>query len=710
MQQIIQYQKTGELSVEELTLPQIDEGEILVQNYFSAVSAGTEKTSVSTAQASLLGKAKARPDLVRQVLDNVKKEGLIPTINKVKNRLDNYKELGYSSAGVVIDSKSEKFKIGDRVACAGVAYHAEVIAVPQNLAAKIPENVSFENASFTTIASIALQGIRQADVKIGEKVAVIGLGLIGLITVQLLNANGIKTIGLDINDANFELAKSFGCSQCFISNASSITALLNETDGYGFDSVIITAGTKSNEPMELALQIVRKRGTIVVVGAVGMNIPRSPFYEKELTLKISTSYGPGRYDTNYEERGIDYPYAYVRWTENRNMEAILQLLSSGKIDFTKLITHVFPVVDGIKAYELITGKIKEKYLGILIKYSQSKEFDREKKSLKNIDIKSEKEIKVGFIGAGNFAQSNLLPFLTGKVDLINVATSTPINAKSVAKKFGFNLFTTSPSEIINNKEINTVFIATRHDSHANYVVESLKAGKHVFVEKPLAISNNELEEIKKAYHGENILMVGFNRRFSQPIGDIKQFFSSVNEPLFINYRINAGFIPKDHWVQDPKQGGRIIGEVCHFIDTLQYITNSEIVSVYARSIQSENVRYEKYDTVNITLEFKNGSVGNIQYIANGSNAVPKEYIEAYGGGKTAIMHNFEAVEFYLGRKKNKKKYNGKKGHKEEVAHFLNTVSGKETLKLSFNSIVHTTLVTFKVLESLQKGEAVKIDL
>lgn len=710
MKQIIQYQKTGDILVEELTFPRLKEGEILVRNHYSAVSAGTEKTSVKTAQASLVGKAKARPDLVKQVMDNVKKEGLFPTINKVRNRLDNYKELGYSSAGIVIESKSEKFKVGDRVACAGGAYHAELITVPQNLAVKIPDNVDFGNAAFTTIASIALQGIRQADIRLGENVAVIGLGLIGLMTVQLLNAGGIKTIGLDISEVNFELAKTFGAEACYIADFSSIPFLLNETNGFGFDAVIITAGTKSNVPIELALQIARKRGSIVVVGAVGMDIPRSPFYEKELMLKISTSYGPGRYDKVYEERGIDYPYAYVRWTENRNMEAVLNLLSSKKIDFKPLITHVFPIDEGLKAYDIITGKIKEKFLGILIKYPSTNDLIKERESLINnkSKVKHERKIKVGFIGAGNFAQSNLLPHVKNRASLVNVATSTPINAKSVAEKFDFRFFTTFPQEIIENKDINTIFIATHHDSHAEFVINALKKGKHVFVEKPLAVTLEQLEEIRKVYTGDAMLMVGFNRRFSSPIIDIKQHFKNVNAPLFINYRVNAGFIPKDHWVQDPKQGGRIIGEVCHFIDTLQFLTDSFVKSIYAVSIRAENNELVENDTVNISLEFSNGSVGNIQYIATGASAVPKEYLEIYGGEQTAIMYNFTRVEYYTGRKHSKKKYNGKKGHKEEVQHFLNAIEGKEPLQLNFESLYHTTSVTFKILESLQNKKIITL--
>jgi polar amino acid transport system substrate-binding protein len=715
MKQIIHYQKSGEIFIEELPAPKLKSGGILVQNIYSLISAGTERTSVETAQASMIGKAKSRPDLVNQVLDNIKKEGLVATYEKVMNRLDNYKELGYSSAGIVLESSVEDFKPGDKVACAGSsANHSELIFVPKNLAVKIPDNVSFEETSFTTLGAIALQGVRQADVKLGENVVVIGLGLIGLITVQLLKANGCKVLGLDINENNFEIAKKFGCNECALFNYDSIKFVESFTNGYGSDAVIITASTKSNEPIEYSLNFARKRSKIVIVGVTGMDIPRSPFYEKELDIRISCSYGPGRYDPIYEEKGIDYPIGYVRWTERRNMEAIVNLLSEKKLDFQSLITHKIPIEDGLKAYDLITGKIKEKYIGILIEYSS--EIKDLSKELRKIDLNTvpikDSDVRVGFIGAGNFAQSYLIPPLQKiGIPLIGLATSKPVNAKTTAKKFDFKFATTETKDIFSNDEINTIFIATRHDSHAKFVIEGIKNNKNIFVEKPLAINENELNEIEqtiKDYNFDKVLFVGFNRRFSRPIQLIKKFFSDIREPLLIHYRVNAGFIPLNHWIQDPSQGGRIIGEACHFIDTMVYLTGSLPVSVFAESIISHNTQTKNDDTVSIIIKFEDGSVGNLLYLANGDGSVPKEYCEVYGGGRTAIMNNFQEVIFYKNNKTKNQKFDGKKGHQQEIQHFINICLGKEKPQLSLDEIIAVTKATFRAIQSLEKKQLVEV--
>lgn len=718
MLQIIQYQKTGEILIEDLPAPVLKPGGVLVRNLFSLISSGTEKTSVETAQASLIGKAKNRPDLVKQVIENVKRDGLIATYEKVKTRLDNYKELGYSSAGIVLQSSVDEFRVGDIVACAGAGYasHAEIIFVPKNLVVKIPEEISVEEAAFTTIGAIALQGVRQADVRIGENVVVIGLGLIGLITVQLLKANGCRVIGLDINDQNFETAKRLGCDECVISNVESIKVVDAFSHGLGIDAVLITAGTKSNEPIELALQFARKKSKVVVVGAVQMNIPRSPFYEKEIDLRISCSYGPGRYDTNYEEKGMDYPIGYVRWTEKRNMEAILSLISQKRIDVKSLITHTILIQDATKAYELILGKRNESHLGILISYPQQVDvyatLHRKQEIRINPSIASQNDIVIGFIGSGNFAQSNLIPHLkNAKLKLKTVVTTKPVNAKSVAVKFGFDNFATDANEIQYDSDINLVFIATRHDSHAKYVLESLRNNKNVFVEKPLAITLEELEQIKSSYNNQTNqqhLTVGYNRRFSEPFNSIKNFFKNSLEPYLINYRINAGPLSKNHWLHDSQQGGRVIGEVCHFVDIMQFITNAKPVKVFCESIVSSNKNVENKDNINVIIKFNDGSVGSISYLANGDMSVPKEYCEIHSMGKTAIMHDFKNVEFYNNGKIKRQKFNGSKGHKEEIEHFLNVINGKEKPTLAFESIYLTTLTTFKILESLQKAEPVVI--
>jgi predicted dehydrogenase/threonine dehydrogenase-like Zn-dependent dehydrogenase len=715
MLQIIQYQKNGKMLVEELPAPKMRSGWILVQNMYSLISSGTERTSVETAQASIIGKAKSRPDLVRQVVDNAKKEGLSATYKKVKSRLDNYKELGYSCSGIVLESSVDEFKQGDRVACAGsTANHSEIISVPKNLAVKIPSMVSFEEAAFTTIGSISMQGVRQAEIRLGEKVAVIGLGLIGLITIQLLKANGCKVIGLDINDHNFELAEKFGCDECILFNADSIKRVETFTKGHGTDAVLITASTQSNEPVELALQYAMKKSKIVIVGVTGMNIPRSQFYEKEIDFRISCSYGPGRYDSMYEEKGIDYPIGYVRWTEKRNMESILTLLDEKKLNFKTLITHKIPIKEGLRAYDIITGKIKEKYNAILIEYSKEiKKISNEKsKIILNNPINSKNDIKIGFIGAGNFAQSYLIPPLKKSgVSFVGLVTARSINAKTTANKFKFNFASTEKNDIFNNKKINTIFIATRHDSHAKYVVEGIKSGKNIFCEKPLAINDKQLDEIEKAIKQTNFdkqILVGFNRRFSKCVRSIKNYFTEIREPLIIHYRVNAGFIPLTHWTQDVDQGGRIIGEGCHFIDTMIYLTNSMPISVFAQSIKSENSQINSNDSVSITIQFNSGSIGNLLYLANGDSSVPKEYCEVYGGNRTVIMKNFKTVEFYKNNKMHKEKYDGKKGHDEEIEYFINRCLGKVKQQLTLEEIMATTRTTFRIIESLNKNQLIEV--
>jgi len=717
MLQVIQYQKTGKISVEELPRPTLRPGGVLVQNLFSLISSGTERTSVETAQASLLGKAKSRPDLVRQVLRSAKRDGVVATYRKVQTRLDSYKQLGYSSAGLVVESSVDAFKAGDRVACAGYAHHAEFIVVPKNLVVKIPDSVSYEEAAFATVGAIALQGVRQADVRIGELAAVIGLGLIGLLTVQLLKASGCKVIGLDISKSNFDLARELGCDECTLSTPDFVGVVERFTKGCGTDAVLLTAATRSNEPMELALQFARKRSRVVVVGDVGMRVPRSPFYEKELELKISCSYGPGRYDPEYEENGNDYPIGYVRWTENRNMEAVLDLIAQKKLDVRSLITHKFPIQEALRAYDLILGKVKEKHVGILIEYPRAAIPAGE--ALRKVEVMRTPrplirtpEVVVGFIGAGNFAQAYLLPPLQKLgVRLKGVATLTPAHAKAVAKKFHFEYCSADGEEILKDPEINTVFIATRHDSHASYVCQALKEGKNVFVEKPLAINDQQLEEIRKAYdtyvERRPALLTGFNRRFSKPFKDIKRFFGERKDPLFITYRVNAGFLPQTHWIHTVEQGGRIVGEACHFIDCMTFLTEGRPVRVYAEALENEDSQRMDRENVSVSIKFSDGSLGNLLYVTNGDNAVAKEYCEVTSGGKTALMMNFEEVHFYEHGKRKKIKYDGSKGHKEEVEHLVAVAMGKEPPALSFESIYDTTLATLKIMQSLKERVALE---
>ncbi len=715
MKQLIQNFKTGELYIDEIPVPGISGGMVLVENEFSLISAGTERGTVKVAQASLLGKAKQRPDLVAQVIQNIKKEGITATFNKVKTKLDSLKALGYSASGRVIISmdKNGTFKPGDRVACGGQDYasHAEIVAIPQNLVVKIPENVSTEEAAFTTLGAIALQGIRQADPTLGEKICVIGLGLLGQITCQLLKANGCSVFGVDLNDGLVKLANASGAELALNRNDPNlISATDTFTNGHGFDAIIITAAAQSNDPVDLSAEIARKKGKIIVVGAVKMELRREPhFYKKELDLRMSCSYGPGRYDSDYEESGNDYPYPYVRWTEQRNMESFLDLLARKVIDIKPLITHVFDISDAGKAYDIILGKTKEAHLGILLKYASH---NGKGMSLFQVQKLPLNKINTGFIGAGSFAQSYLIPNvkLYG-ASLDGVVTARGITSKNVADKFKFNYCSTNPDDILNDKNINTVFIATPHSSHADLVIKILEAGKNVFVEKPLAINMDQLNSIINAKNKFPLpLMVGFNRRFAPISENIKKEFKNVSEPLVINIRVNAGLIPKNHWIQDPEVGGgRIIGEMCHFIDLMQYFTDAEPVKVFAESISTHNSLVTPADNISIVIKFSNGSVGNLIYLANGDKSMPKENIEVFGAGNIGLINDFRNGLFFKNGKTIKMKSSGK-GHKEEVETFLNALIKGQDSPISFRSVCLTTLTTFKVLDSLYTGLPQSISL
>jgi predicted dehydrogenase/threonine dehydrogenase-like Zn-dependent dehydrogenase len=717
--QIVQYQKTGEISVDELPAPKIRPGNVLVRNVFSLISSGTERTSVETAQASMLRKARLRPDLVRQVIDHVHRDGLLATFKKVHYRLDNFKELGYSSAGVVVESAVDDIKEGDRVACAGVGYaaHAEIVSVPRNLLVKIPNEVGFDEAAFTTVAAVAMQGVRQADIRVGEQVVVIGLGLIGLITVQLLKASGCRVIGLDVASCNFDLALTLGCDRCAISSRDALPEVHSFTRGYGADAVMITAATGSNEPVELAIECARKRGTVVAVGTVGMNIPRSPFYEKEINFRISCSYGPGRYDSSYEEHGNDYPLAYVRWTENRNMEAVLDMVAQRKLNLSALISHRIPLDQSLRAYNIITGKVEESYLGILIQYSDPANpisISRRVELRTSQREPSAQRAALGFIGAGNFAQSVLMPPLMKLAPRMRgVATTRPVNAKNAARKYGFEFYATDAAEIINDKGVNVIFVTSRHDSHARFVAQSLRARKSVFVEKPLALDNAELEGLLAAYAECELegtvplLMVGYNRRFSEPIRTIERLFAGRAEPLAMHYRVNAGFMPLTHWIQQPEQGGRIVGEAGHFVDVMQFLCGALPVSVHAVA-PADTARRYRNDNVLITLTFADGSVGTIHYLANGADAIEKEYLEVFGDQKTARMWNFKKLECAAGRKRSVKLFSGEKGHAREMKALLESFESGSGSPIGIESLAATSRATFAVMESLRTGRVIRL--
>ncbi len=675
MKQVVQDFKDGKIKIINTPFPVVENGYIIVKNINSVISVGTEKRTVDTGKKNLLGKARARPDLVKKVLDNVKKEGIMPTLKKVKSKLSEYKLLGYSSAGIVVDvpEGERNFSIGDRVACGGGDYavHGEVIKVPVNLCTKIPDNVEFEEAAFATLGAIALQGVRQSQTDIGNRVGVIGLGLMGILTVQLLKAKGCKVFGIDTNINAVKNVYGFGIDIATTMSDNDLELKVKEfTDGFGLDNVIITASTSSNGPIALCPKILRDRGRITVVGNVAMSLDWEPYYHKELSLNLSRSYGPGRYDLLYEERGIDYPIGYVRWTEQRNMQTIVELIAERKLNIKDFITHRFSIDNAIQAYETILEG-KEKILGVVIQYNEDIQ-EKTKRVFINKGNKTDKLV-VGVIGAGSFGKSYILPPLKkhDKVYLKGIATSKGANAMNTANRFGFEYASADYNEIINDKDINTVFILTRHNLHAKFVIDVLKNNKNVFVEKPLGMTIEEIEKIEKILEkSNNYLMVGFNRRFSPHTKKIKEFINSDN--LIINYRINAGALEDGHWLMDKEfGGGRIIGEGCHFIDLVRYIADSEIEGVNVKSV------YEKDNKV-MLISFKNGSIGTVSYITTGDKTYPKERIEIFGEGKIAIIDDFrKSIMSVNGKRKEFKSSSQDKGHSAEVNAFINSILNNE---------------------------------
>jgi predicted dehydrogenase/threonine dehydrogenase-like Zn-dependent dehydrogenase len=716
MKQVIQDFKTGELFVSDVPVPPVGPGSVLVRNHFSLISAGTERATVSTGQASLLGKARQRPDLVKQVLETYKKEGLAETLKRVRTKLETLKELGYSTAGTVIISMDTEgaFKPGDRVACGGsTASHAGIVSVPQNLVVRVPAGVPLDHAAFTTLGSIAMQGVRQANPRIGEFVGVIGLGLLGQITGQILRANGCRVFGIDMSPAMVDLARTTSCHAAATRGDAGLESAMDVfTGGRGFDSVVITAAAKTSDPIELATSMLRQKGVVIVVGAVPMNVPREPhFYKKELELKISCSYGPGRYDPVYEEGGHDYPYGHVRWTENRNMAAFLGLLDAGSVDVKPLITHVFDIEQAERAYDIVTGKIQEPSIGILLQYPETEEPRRTAIPSPAPAAPPEPSIGIGVIGSGSFAQKYLIPMARTQGPLLRLADASGVTAKSAAAKFQFGAFSTDARDVLADPAVNTVFIATRHDTHGTLVLEALEADKNVYVEKPLTIHEEDLGPIADACrrHPARHLQVGFNRRFAPLARQAREVFRGLAEPLIVNHRVSAGFIPKDHWTQTAEGGGRILGEVCHFIDFLQFITGAVPVRVFAECVSNANAKAQDQDNVAITIGLSGGSVGLITYLACGDRLVPKERIEIFGGGKTFIINDFRTAEVYLNGKLKKVKAAGK-GHREEVEAFVGSIREGRPSPLPLESILATTATAFRALDALRTGLPQKVEI
>jgi len=696
LKQVQQNYRSGELKVAETPAPAHGAGELLVATRVSLISSGTERQLMQLAKSSLMGKAAARPDLVRRVLVNVKKEGLKPTFDKVFAKLDTPIPLGYSLIGevIAIGRDVSGFSLGDRVACAGagLANHAEINAVPKNLCVRVPASVDDEDASFVTLGAIALQGVRQAAPTLGEIVVVMGLGLIGLLTVQILKANGCRVIGFDPNPARAALAKQLG-ADIAVSEALNEIALAR-TGGIGADAVIVTASSKSSEPINQAAEISRAKGRIVVVGLVGMTIDREPFYKRELELKLSMSYGPGRGDPAYEFAGRDYPLPYVRWTEQRNMEAFLGLIEQGRVTPKAYVTHRFAIADAEKAYELMEKG--EPHLAMLLTYPQ--QTATPERVIVRAAAAPGAKLGVAFIGMGNYARSVLLPKVKGAdgVALTAVVTKTGLSANHSAQKYGFAKAATDGAVALEDPATQALFIATRHDTHARIAAGALQAGKHVFCEKPLALDRASLDEAMAAARASGTtLTVGFNRRFAPLLKQAKEALQPRSGPLMMIYRVNAGAIPGDSWIQRDEGGGRILGEVCHFVDSLTYLCGSLPVEVQACAAEGHA------DAVSAILRFADGSVGTIVYSSLGDASLPKEYLEAFASGRAITLDDFNALTIHSGGKTKTVKQAQDKGQGSLVAAFLAAAQGKGPTPIPLDEVEAVSRATIAIEEALR---------
>jgi polar amino acid transport system substrate-binding protein len=721
LDQLTQKLKSGEMAVHEVPSPQVGPGMVLVQNHYSLISAGTEGSTVKTARASLYAKAKERPQQVKQVLDTLRSQGITQTYRAVMKKLDAYSSLGYSCVGRVIGVGSgvTEFRLGDHAACGGLtACHAEVVAVPVNLCVKVPDDADLKQAAYNTLGAIALQGVRQAEMRLGETCAVIGLGLLGQLTCLLLRASGVRVVAVDINETMVQMAGAHCADLALRRTASGIEGQIAQfSGGVGCDAVIITAATDSLDPINFAGAVARKRGTVVVLGAVPTGFDRDPhYYRKELQLRMSCSYGPGRYDPEYEEKGRDYPAGYVRWTEKRNMQAFQELVHARRIDVSYLTTHVFKLQDAPSAYDMILEK-SEPSVGILIEYDTAKHPPQSSAKVVlggGVVRAGRDKICLGVIGAGSYAQSHLLPNLraNSRVVLKGVMTATACSARSAGERYGFEFCTGNPEDILENPDIDTVVIATRHDTHADYVKRALHAGKNVFVEKPLCLTAVELAEIQNVHAATQkagsapLLMVGYNRRFSPFIRSIKDVVG--NGPIAVTYRVNSGAIPPDSWVQDVETGGgRILGEVCHFVDTLICLTGSLPVSVYAAALPDA---HHLHDSLQACLRFADGSVGHIAYLANGDKSLPKERVEVYGHGTTAVLDDYRALTLHSrGKAKKRQLLSQDKGQQSEVAHFLERIQSGGGAPIPLDELWATSDATLKIVESIYRGESVTLN-
>jgi predicted dehydrogenase/threonine dehydrogenase-like Zn-dependent dehydrogenase len=713
MKQMLQNLKSGKISVADVPRPLLLPDGIIVRTRKSLISAGTEKMMVELGKKSLLGKAKERPDLVKKVLDKIRRDGLVATVKAVRDKLDSDMPLGYSNAGDVLEVgiRARRFEVGQQVACAGAGYanHAEVNYIPKLLAVPVPKGVTVEAAAYSTVGTIALQGVRLADLRVGETVVVLGLGLIGQLTVQILKASGCRVAGLDFAHDRVRLAAEHGADLALaLGNENVERQVFDFTHGRGADAIIITAATSSNEPVEQAARLARDRARVIMVGVTGMDLPRRDYFQKELTFVVSRSYGPGRYDPDYEEHGHDYPIGYIRWTENRNIEAFLDLVAAGHVRPEALTTHRFPIAEAAKAYRLILEG-SEPYLGVVLDYPKAEDTSSPA-ALTRIELaaakaKASATIGVSFVGAGAFARSFHLPNVAKHpaAKLRGVIDASGVAARGAAEKFGFAFCGSAEQDALGDAESDVVFVTTPHSQHADGVCRVLAVGKAVFVEKPLAIDLDGLRKVCRAARAHSgMVMVGFNRRFSPFAMSLREHLTGRG-PICAQYRCNAGPPPEKHWIADPAEGGRIIGEACHFFDFFAFLTGSVPVSVTGAAPSTGSA-----DDAAVTVTYADGSVCQLVYTTVGPASYSKERVEAFAGGAAGVIEDYRVLSLYGGPRhiKPRKLMQADKGHAQEIAALLDSLRQGGPAPISFDSLVDTTLVSFAALESIGRGEPI----
>ncbi len=720
MKQVAQNYKTGKILIKDVIAPMLKEGGVLVRSHFSVVSSGTEGMKVKEGKLSYLGKARARPDQLKKVLNTVKQQGVVSTYQKVMNKLDSSTPLGYSLSGTVIavGTGAEEFHVGQCVACAGAGYanHAEINFVPKNLVVPVPDGVHMKHAAFATVGAIALQGFRQANVQLGESACVIGLGLIGLLLTQILRASGAKVCGVDIVESRCQLAEHLGASMAVLAGDPALdNAISRLSGGFGVDHVFIAAGGSSNSATELAVRVARDRARIVDIGKTKLDLPWNDYYMKELDLRFSRSYGPGRYDPIYEEKGIDYPIGYVRWTERRNLTAFLELVAESRVKIDPIISEIYPFSEAEVVYQKLAQPGND-VLGVVFDYGNVETDVVAPKlfPIPTIKNKISNSLQIGVIGAGNYASTMLFPHLVRNknVKLISVATTTSLSAQNAQRKFGFQTATTDYREILDCDAIDAVIIATRHASHAHIVSEALLSGKATYVEKPLAITFKDLELVQTAVieSGNSRLMVGFNRRFSNIVNKLSKQFRGKQLPIVAHYRVHAGRLDSGSWYLDKAEGSRFIGEAGHFLDVLSYIIDSRPASVSAIALRPSSITPDDLENVAAIVRYENGSVGNLLYLTQGDAKVPKEYLEVFGGGMTAQLHNFESIVFFGNNtRKQIKSLRVEKGQSNEIMEFVEAVRNGNQMPISVESLFDTTLTTLAISESLRSGKEVQIN-